>query len=232
MTVNEVKKKLSKKAIIFKTGGKRPTGELLESWIGSVRWQHEGENTPKDKRENDMVPIATIFLKNLPFIPTQLSGAELVTIFMSKDVWDNLVSEDLSPWFCIRTYSSLEQLVPCNYQTDMIKPFPLTPNLVENDFPCWDGGGIPEDIEDIILHLETTKGIEYFDDICEEIYAGHKVGGYPSFCQPGFYFGNGYEFVMQISSDEKAKFNIVDSGKFYFFYNSQLSDWKVYCDFY
>lgn len=138
MTVNEVKKKLSKKAIIFKTGGKRPTGELLESWIGSVRWQHEGENTPKDKRENDMVPIATIFLKNLPFIPTELSGAELVTIFMSKDVWDNLVSEDLSPWFCIRTYSSLEPLVPCDYQTDIIKPFPLTPNLVENDFPCWD----------------------------------------------------------------------------------------------
>ncbi len=36
MTIKEVKEKLSKKAIIFETGGKRPTGELLESWIGSV----------------------------------------------------------------------------------------------------------------------------------------------------------------------------------------------------
>lgn len=232
MTVKEVKEKLSKKAIIFETGGKRPTGELLESWIGSVCWQHEGESLPKDKRENNMISIATIFLNNLPLLPAELAGIELITIFMSEDVWDNLISEDLSPWFCIRTYRSLEQLIYCNYQTDMIKPFPLTPHLVENDFPCWDGGGIPEEIEDIILQLETTEGIDYFDDICEEIYARHKVGGYPAFCQSGFSFGNGYEFVMQISSDEKALFNIVDSGNFYFFYNSQKSDWKVYCDFY
>lgn len=45
-----MKEKLSKKAIIFETGGKRPTSELLESWIGSVCWHHEGESLPKDKR--------------------------------------------------------------------------------------------------------------------------------------------------------------------------------------
>lgn len=232
MTVKEIKEKLAKKAVVFETGGKRPTGDLLESWIGSVCWQHEGETIPKDKSGNDLAPIATIFLKDLPFLPLELTGIELLTILMSKDVWNNLISEDLSPWFCIRTYSSLDKLVPCKYQTDMIKPFPLIPQLIDNDYPCWDGGGIPEEMEANILQLETTEGIDYFDDICEEIYAQHKVGGYPAFCQSGYSFGNGYEFVMQISSDAKALFNIVDSGKLYFFYNPQISDWKVYCDFY
>jgi hypothetical protein len=80
MTIKEVKEKLSKKAIIFETGGKRPTGELLESWIGSVCWQHEGESLPKDKRENNMIPIATIFLNNLPLLPAELAGIELIAI--------------------------------------------------------------------------------------------------------------------------------------------------------
>jgi hypothetical protein len=232
MTVKQIKEMLKRTAIVFETGGKRPTGELLESWIGSVCWQQDGEKIPKDRSGSNMIPIAAIFLKDLPYLPLELSGIELVTIFMSNNIWDNLISDDLSPWFCIRTYHSLEQLVPCKYQTDMIKSFPLIPQLVENDYPCWDGGGIPEEIEDIILQLETTEGIDYFDDICEEIYAQHKVGGYPAFCQSGYSFGHGYEFVMQISSDVKALLHIVDSGKFYFFYNHLKSDWKVYCDFY
>ena len=232
ITVKQIKEKLSKKAIIFQTGGKRPTGELLESWIGSICWKYDSEKFPKDKNGNNMIPITTIFLKDLPFLPLELYGIELITISMSQDVWDNLISEDLSPWFCIRTYSSLEQLVKCKYQTDIIKPFPLIPKLIENDYPCWDGGGIPLELEDMILQLETTEGIDYFDDICEKIYGEHKVGGYPAFCQSGYYFGNGYEFVLQISSDAKALFNIVDSGNLYFFYNPQKHDWKVYCDFY
>lgn len=232
MTVKEIKEKLSKKAVVFETGEKSPTNEMHESWIGRICWQNEGENFPKDKSGNNMIPIATIFLKNLPFLPLELHGIELITISMSQDVWDNLTSEDLSPWFCIRAYSSLEQLVECKYETDIIKPFPLIPKLIENDYPCWDGGGIPLELEDIILQLEETDGIDYFDDICEEIYDKHKVGGYPAFCQSGYSFGNGYEFVLQISSDAKAMFNIVDNGNFYFFYNPQKSDWKVYCDFY
>ncbi|MGL5675990.1 MAG: hypothetical protein ACRDDX_06235, partial [Cellulosilyticaceae bacterium] len=188
MTVNEIKEKLSKKAIVFETGGKRPTGELLESWIGSIRWQCKGEDFPKDKKGNNMIPIATIFLKDLAFLPLELYGIELITLSLSQDIWANFVSDDLSPWFCMRTYRSLEQLIPCKYETSMIKPFPLTPKLIENDYPCWDGSGIPLDIEDRILELERTEGINYFDDICEEIYSMHKVGGYPAFCQSGYYF--------------------------------------------
>lgn len=103
---------------------------------------------------------------------------------------------------------------------------------IKNDFPVWDNGGIPFEIEDEILKLEDNDGIDYYDDIVEENYYGHKIGGYPDFCQSGFFFEDGYEFVIQISSDEKAGINIVDSGSYYFFYNNVLDKWKVYCDFY
>jgi len=62
MTVKEVKEKLSKRANIFETGGKRPTGELLESWIGSVRWQHEDESLPIDNREKLVVILHFVSL--------------------------------------------------------------------------------------------------------------------------------------------------------------------------
>lgn len=45
-------------------------------------------------------------------------------------------------------------------------------------------------------------------------------------------YSDGYEFVMQISSDDNAEFNIIDSGNFYFAYNPDKNDWAVYCDFY
>lgn len=232
MTVDEIKQILKRQAVIFKTGEKRPSKELLESWIGNVCWKQKNEDVPCDSAGSKMLPVATIFFKDLPFCPIELLGIELVTIFMSENIWDNLVEEDLSPWFSIRTYKSMDDLVSCEYTSDLIKPFPLTPQLVNNDFPGWDGGGIPDEIEDAILEMEDTQDIDYFEDICEEMYSQHKVGGYPAFCQSGYWFGEDYAFVLQISSDEKADFNIVDSGSFYFFYNPKIEDWKVYCDFY
>ena len=45
-------------------------------------------------------------------------------------------------------------------------------------------------------------------------------------------FGDGYEFMLQIASDEKANLNIVDNGNFYLAKNSQTGEWRLYCDFY
>jgi hypothetical protein len=231
MTVDEVKQALKRHAIIFCTGGKRPTKELLESWIGRVAWKLPHEDVPVDDTGDTFYPIATLFLKDLPFCPAALAGIELITIFMSKMVWE-LDSEDLSPRFCIRCYQTLEGLIPCEYTSDLMKPFPLTPQLVENVFPSWDEGGMPSHLQAEILKMEEMDMAEYYDDICEETFSQHKIGGYPAFCQPGHWFGADYPFVMQISSDEKAGFNIVDAGNFYFYYNADKGNWKVYCDFY
>lgn len=38
MKIDEIKAQIVRQATIFETGGVRPTYDLLESWIGSVRW--------------------------------------------------------------------------------------------------------------------------------------------------------------------------------------------------
>ncbi len=229
MTVNEIKEKLVRKAVVFQTGGIRPTKELLESWIGCVCWKLPDEEMPVDKNNKPMIPLATFFVKGLPVVPKHLQEIELITVFMSEDVCGN--RGEAEEYFCIRTYKTLQGLVSCDWNAPIMKAFPLVPRLVENDYPVWDGGGIPFDIEDEILRLEDEEDIEYFEDIAEENYGEHKIGGYPAFIQSGYEFED-YKFAFQISSDEKARFNFVDSGKIYFFYNEEEKAWKVHYDFY
>ncbi|MBG9452590.1 hypothetical protein ABE61_00420 [Lysinibacillus sphaericus] len=227
MKVVDIKARLVRQATIFETGGIRPTHDLLESWIGFVGWSLPAEGCPRGFQ-----PLATLFLKELPYVPTSLQQIELLTLFMNEEIFDHLIEDDLSRFFEIRAYTSLEGLVQQNWQHDRIRAFPLIPKMVDNDYPTWDGGGIPSDVEDEILRLEHEEDIEYFDDIVEEIYAVHKIGGYPAFCQSGRDYGEEFPFVLQIASDEKAYFNIVDNGNFYFFFNRELNEWRVDCDFY
>jgi len=227
MKVVDIKTRLVRQATIFETGGIRPTHDPLESWIGFVGWSLPAEECPRGFQ-----PLATLFLKELPYVPTSLQQIELLTLFMNEEIFDHLIEDDLSRFFEIRAYTSLEGLVQQNWQHNRIRAFPLIPKRVDNDYPTWDGGGIPSDVEDEILRLEHEEDIEYFDDIVEEIYAVHKIGGYPAFCQSGRDYGEEFPFVLQIASDEKAYFNIVDNGNFYFFFNRELNEWRVDCDFY
>ncbi|MDI2585826.1 DUF1963 domain-containing protein [Psychrobacillus sp. NEAU-3TGS] len=228
MDISQIKDVLFKPATIFQTGGIRPTEELGESWIGKVLWGKEGETI-----SSNFDPICTIFLSKLPYVPKEIMSYQLVTIYMDFVVFENLNMDNLVSFFKINCYSNLEELQKINEQSTKIKPFPLSPLFVDNDTPSWeDSDSIDPVIEDAILRLESEHGIEYYDDIVEEIYPTHKVGGYPSFTQSGVSFGEDYPFVFQISSDLKARFNIVDSGSFYFFYNPEKQDWIVYCDFY
>lgn len=80
------------------------------------------------------------FLCLIPLPVLKLSGIKLITIFVSNNLFKHLDNDDLSPWFAIRTYKSLDDLVPCSYTSKAIKPFPLSAELVENDFPTWDNG--------------------------------------------------------------------------------------------
>ena len=227
MTIKHIQAQLAKQATIFQTGGIRPTHELLESWIGYVGW-----SLPEEHRPSGFQPLATLFLKNLPYVPTALKPFQLITLFVHESILDHLMEDDLSPFFEIRTYTALENLVQREWQHDHIRAFPLQPELISNDYPVWDGGGIPAQIEEEILRLEHEEQLDYFDDILEDLYPLHKIGGYPTYCQSGYDFGEHTPFVFQITSDAKAQLNIVDNGNFYFFYNPTEQTWRVYCDFY
>lgn len=226
MNIAQLKKILFKQATIFETGGSRPTEELGESWIGKVMWG-KGENIP-----SNFEPLCTIFLNNLSYVPEELKNVQLVTIYMDFNVYDHLNDDNLAPYFIINWYTNLNGLLKINNQSVRMKSFPLIPKLVNNDTPAWDSEDIETEVQDEILRLELEEDIEYYDDIVEDIYPMHKVGGYPSYTQSGVSYGEEYPFVFQISSDSKAQFNIIDSGSFYFFFNQRKQDWIVYCDFY
>ncbi|RAS74480.1 DUF1963 domain-containing protein [Priestia endophytica] len=229
MNITQIKDALFKQATIFQTGGFRPTEELGESWIGKVLWRKEGETIPSNYE-----PICTLFLDGLPYVPKELKRYQLLTIYLDFDVFNNsLKVQNLVSYFKINCYTNLDELQKINEQSSKLKPFPLTPLFINNDTPSWeDSDSISPEIEDEILRLESEEDMEYYEDIVEDVYPTHKIGGYPSFIQSGVSFGEDYPFVFQISSDAKAKFNIVDSGSFYFFYNQEKQDWIVYCDFY
>lgn len=229
MKVSDVKEKLAKKAVEFQTGGIRPTKTLLESWIGCVCWKMPDEVLPVDKEGKEMQPIATFFLKGLPYVPQHLQEIELITVFVSEDICGH--RDNTEGFFQIRTYKTLEGLEHCEWNASIMKAFPLVPKLVESDYPMWDDADFPAELFEEILRLEEEEDIEYYEDIAEESYYMHKVGGYPAYIQAGGCL-SGYEFAFQISSDEKAQFNFVDSGRIYFFYNKDTQDWKLDYDFY
>lgn len=79
--------------------------------------------------------------------------------------------------------------------------------------------------------MEKKEEIDYYEDIHTDVYSMHKVGGYPSYIQSSRW-DDDYEFIFQISSDDKAELNIVDSGSFYFFYSKNLDKWELQCDFF
>ncbi len=94
MDIDEIKARLMTKATIFETGGIRPTNKLLESWFGAVAW-----SLPEQQQPEGFQPLATFFLKELPFVPAAIRHIELLTLFISEEIFDHLVEDDLSRFF-------------------------------------------------------------------------------------------------------------------------------------
>ena len=235
--IDNIKMRLRRKAISFQTGGFRPTYQLGEGWIGKVCWQLPGDEIPLGKTGKLMDPIASIFIDNPDYVPNSLKNIKLINIFFDSDFWENGTSDEAEyreyrSWFKIDLYDSLDNLVPCDYISNDLKPFPLKPIYIENDFPNHDSIFMVDyDLEDEIFNLE-DEGIDYYNDIFENNDINHKIGGFPSTIQEGIGFDDGYEYVMQIVSDEKIGLNIFDGGNFYFGYNPTTNQWAVRCDYY
>ena len=139
----------------------------------------------------------------------------------------------------MRTYTKDDVLVKNEYLRDdnfCPKAYPLEAKYHAEDYAIWDGGGLDEDLEIEICDLEEEfdDEVSYYQDIGNDHTYLHKFGGYPSYCQPGLGLEveEGYNFVFQISSDDVAQYNVVDSGSLMFFYNENEDKWMMYFDFY
>ncbi|CDF79611.1 conserved hypothetical protein (DUF1963) [Formosa agariphila KMM 3901] len=235
MTVEDIKNKIAKPVTTFRAGGFRPTHTIEESWLGKVYAFHEDEELPTDKHGDLMLPLAQFYLPNLPYVHPNIKKTKLITVFISQALPEQL--EPMGDRWMIREYEDLDGITIKNidHPDSFLKPFPLQVDFQEQDFPLWDGGGLSIDMESEILKLEDEGIIDDYFDISEHVY-DHKIGGYPSFCQSGIGdaegFGEGFQFVFQISSDEKVNLNVVDSGSLMFAKNSETKQWSLYYDFY
>ena len=231
--IKELQRKIARKITYFQTGGVRPRGAIDECWIGRVFACAADEELPTDQNGAPMLPLAQFYLPALPYVPQVLDGVKLLTVFISQDLIGKF-DEDMDGLWAIREYKNEGELVIKELANprSQIKPFPLQLKFAADDTPVWDGGGLDADVVHEILELKRSVGL-YYSDVTAglEYYNCTKLGGYPSFCQSGVSFGDGFQFVFQISSDEKAGFNVIDGGSLMFAKNPQSGAWSLYYDF-
>ena len=247
--IAELRAALARPCTELQTGGFRPSGSDEESWIGRVflcRPEETGEVL--DTHGRPLHPLAQFYLPALPYVPENLRHVTWLTVFMGEEwpeVW-NGQDRNGEGWL-LREYTAADTLVHHEYPTVGIKAFPLKPILLERDFPIWDGGGAGHLSEEICAlepeypNEADENTLQYYDDIATEHCYHHKFGGYPSFCQSGICenegsaglnMGEGFRFMFQISSDDKAGINVVDSGSLMFSRHSGSGEWSLYFDFF
>lgn len=182
--IENIKKQIVRKATEFATGGFKPTNSISESWIGRVYLYKEEEEIPKDNKGNLMLPLFQLCLDNVENVPEVLSDTKVLTVFVADELPTEL-TDNGNNWL-IREYKKSDKLTIKELinPESFIKPFPLSPKAIEEDYPVWDGGGLTSEMEDKVLELENSGVIDDYYDITENQY-GHKLGGYPSFCQSG-----------------------------------------------
>lgn len=221
--------------MFFKQAALEQRIPIEQSWIGKVNIGYAEEVSPLNINEKPMFVLMQLCLIDLPFIPNVLQNTKVLTIFISSA---SEFFQKPEKNFSIREYLILEGLVEKDFPgIEGIKSFPLFPQLIENDHPESDSEDIPRDLADIICHMKKEEGIEYSEDIYEEsedIYEGkgskHKIGGYPNYCHGINGFEAGFEFVLQISSDPKAKLGINGVGNIYFAKNPSNNQWQAEWD--
>ena len=230
MDIEDIKRRLVKPATEFEAGGFRPTDTVEESWLGRVFLCRPDEDLPLGADGQPLLPIAQFYLPALPYVSPLLVNTRVLTLFMAEEFPECF--DAMGDQWLIREYSYDDELVrkelsaPGSYLT----PFALKATYLKQDYPQWDEGGIPEPLFEEICKLEAAGVItDYFDYITHSY--RHKIGGYPSFCQSGVDPGEGFEFIFQISSDDKINLNVVDNGSLMFWKHRVTGEWTIYYDF-
>ncbi len=230
---DEIKDLLRKQATWLTTGGRRPIDSLSENWIGKVNLYKADEAIPTDANGEMMIPLLQLHLDTMPYVPDVLKGTKVITMFISCTNMPTSHSINDGKSWLLREYKDGDELVKkdLSNENSKIKPFQLNPQLLDEDYPSWDSPDIPDTIVDELCAMEESGEISDYLDYCD-CEEGHKLGGYPSYIQSGTDFGEGFEFAIQIASDTRCNFNIVDNGNFYLAKNKVTGQWKLHLDFF
>ena len=208
--MDELRRRLARRAIVLEVGGFRPPESPLASWFGRVNMCAPGEAWP-EKDGKPMHALCQINLSEMPFRPPRLDDIEMIAIFI--DPFDLAHDAPNGQGWCLRTYRDIPSLVPLYQQTTTsdIKAFPMRPRVEKEDFPCWD---------DVASDMPEGIGDQYIDRF--ENIPGFKLGGWPTLIQsevswaPWNRHPADPEYVFQVDSTAKGNWSWGDDGVGYF----------------
>lgn len=228
--LESIKKQIVRQATGWTATDVKPTSLTGESWIGKVNIFKEGEEIPKDRDGDLMIPLFQLCLNKVENVPELLIDTSVLTVFVAEDL-PMEIAENGDNWV-LREYKKSDHFIVKELENpqSFIKAFPLIAQIIEEDYPVGYGGGLTREMEDKISALEQAGIIDFHYDLTKNK-KGHKLGGYPSLIEAGTDFGEDFEFVFQIDIDEKAHFNIIDNGIIFFTKNAKTGEWRFYVDF-
>ena len=229
--IRDMRRTTQTKAVILRSKLTDNLPEGNASCLGRVTRQLPGEEWPVDAQGKRLEPLATIYVPDFPGVPEPLRKMALITIFAPSEAWAENMEEKPQLGCVIRAYPTLEGLEPCDYVSEEVKTCLLTPEAVENDMPIYPGIGGGYEWWPKFRDAEALLDIDYREDVCDAVYETHKIGGYPSFLQDPPMFPAGFAFALQITCELDAGLLIGDCGNYYFYYNAEKNEWRVYADF-
>ncbi len=210
MDIEETKRRLVRRAIQLEIGGFRPPDDPDASWFGRVNLAAPGEAWPLTDGE-PMHALCQINVSDMPFRPPGLEDVGFIAVFIGPKELP-IDSPNGTNW-CLRAYPEDQDLEPLT-QVDTgspIRPFPMRPHIVEDDYPMW---------EDVDFELPEELDDDYYDYFKNN--RGFKLGGWPSLIQAEIYWAPWNQhpaaprYVFQIDSTEKGNWMWGDNGVGYF----------------
>jgi hypothetical protein len=231
MGPEEIRARVARQASLLEIKKTGSDDALNRCWLGRAFLFRPDELLPVNSSGEILFPLVQLYLPDLPHIPGCLEGCEVITAFIGHDFPEEF--EPMGENWLVREYPRLADLVrkDIDLPDSFLKARPVRGKLLPEDWPAWDGGGLDDETSAAIMELENAGEIGDYDDLARHEYS-HKVGGFPSFCQTGVSAGEGFEFAFQVSSDDRIRLQIIDSGSFQFYRNPESGEWKIYYDYF
>lgn len=226
MNIFDEIKSIGKHASIARIGGFRPE-DTDRNWFGGNFLLDPSEEWPDDNGSL-LVPIIQIYVPDLKDGHKFFGDYILVQIYLSKDNLPIDVNKNGDGWKIV-FYKRIDHLKTTKTPdpASILKPFPVRWEFNEKlDYPCWEESWEYVDMTEINENEELND--RFFDEFTS--YSKTKIGGYASYIQSPI--SDEYEFVLQISSEEKPGLMIGDNGNLYIYKSSIDNDWYLYWDCY
>jgi uncharacterized protein YwqG len=217
---------IGKKPTIAQIGGFKPE-DGLRSWFGGNFVFKDNMSWPTDN-DGYMIPVIQILTSEVSNGEQFFGEAKIIQVFINSKKLPIGYAVNGDGW-CLIEHDSVVgmEVVQTPENCSTYKCFQVKWSLSDMlDYPCWEESWDYVDMTEINESEELTE--RFFDEF--DRYHRTKIGGYASYIQSPC--SSEYEYVLQISSEEKPKFMVGDNGNLYILKSKIDSQWYLHWDCY